>query len=190
MSVTITVQVEANGDDGAANLTAGTLTLANNTQWAGDVAGANYGCFQRFQLPLHPRTQVYSAALIVTCDSTHNSDPATTRIDAEDADNPAAPSDYADYAARVRTTANATWQTFGDWIADTEYSYDYIASIIQEVIDRPGWAYNNYINVFWEDLNSTNNDYRRGYGHTASAAKAAQLQITFDPPLHGGPMFL
>lgn len=190
MSVTITVQVEANGDDGSANLTDGILELANNTQWAGDVAGKNYGCFQRFRLPIPPGSQIFNGGLIMTCDSNHNAAPALTNIDAEDADNPSAPSNYADYAGRVRTTAQVAWITWGDWTKDVEYTSGNIASVIQEVIDRPGWRQNNYITIFWEDNGSAFGQRRRAYGHTASAAKAAQLQITFDPALMGGPIYL
>ena len=66
----------------------------------------------------------------------------TAKLQAEAADNPA------DFTARrissvKGTTASRAWSWDADWNPDTWYAGPDITQVLQEVIDRPGWAAGN-----------------------------------------------
>jgi cellulose synthase/poly-beta-1,6-N-acetylglucosamine synthase-like glycosyltransferase len=54
-------------------------------------------------------------------------------------DDPSAFTDYTDYDARARTTANVHWQPSA-WVSGTDYDSPDIKAVIQEIVDRSGWA--------------------------------------------------
>lgn len=59
-----------------------------------------------------------------------------------DADNQAAPTSEATAAAMVETSASVSWSP-GAWAAGSTYNTNDISSIIQEIVDRAGWASGN-----------------------------------------------
>jgi hypothetical protein len=70
------------------------------------------------------------------------------KIEGEDADNPATFSTYADFIARVRTTANVSWINSAASYPPDYYTSPDISSIIQEIVNRGGWASGNHIAIF------------------------------------------
>lgn len=75
------------------------------------------------------------------------------RVYAEDADNPTAPDSAADAMGRTRTTAFAAWQLDG-WADDTTVQVTGLASVVQEIVNRPGWVSGNGILLLLDDNGS------------------------------------
>jgi len=113
-----------------------------------------------------------------------------SKIRGEDADNAAAFSDYADYDSRPRTTAVVNWDDIPAWTVDVECDSPDFTSVIQEIIDRAGWASGNALVIFWDDHDnrSTNSNYtnRHAYSYDDTPAKAPKLHIEYTPAAAGG----
>jgi len=97
------------------------------------------------------------------------------RIKGEDAGNPAAFSDEADYDGRVRTAAYVDW-TVPAVTANSFYETPDFAAVIQHIIDRPDWRKGNALVVFVEDN-----------GSDASAGRAFK---SWDGSPAGSPLFI
>jgi len=102
---------------------------------------------------------------------------------ADDADDSAQPTTTAnDLSNRVLTTAKVTWTATN--IGTGWKSPGDVAAVIQEIIDRPGWASGNAITILL-DARTTSNDFRfRCYEN--DPLLAAKLDITYTPPAGGG----
>lgn len=107
--------------------------------------------------------------------------PATV-IRAADADNQGQVVSQAAHDALPRTTAEVAW-TPVVWTTGTRFDSPDIAAVIQEVIDRAGWASGNALTILWEDntgagFQAKNHIYAaaRNWG---GQANAATLSITY-----------
>lgn len=76
------------------------------------------------------------------------------KIYAEDQDNPPATSDATDWFSATLTTAAVDWDPV---TTDTGAVFNgpEIKTIIKEIVDRPGWAYGNAIQLMVKDDGST-----------------------------------
>jgi len=115
------------------------------------------------------------------------SDTATvvnTNLHGEAADNPGTFTDYTDFWARTRTGEFVAWDAIPAWTAETIYNSPEIKTIIQEIVNRAGWASGNSIVIFWRNDGSTETAgvRRRAYSYDTSTTKAPQLVITYTPP--------
>lgn len=104
-----------------------------------------------------------------TVDST-GLDPYPTTIDMEDSDSATLPVSYADVASRPRTTASVAWDIPTGGIGDESLSADFSA-VLQEVVDRPGWASGNSLIVF------INEEYTSAFNERGSSLPA--LNFTY-----------
>jgi len=171
-------------DDGAsswiANLTAGEARVG--------YAAANYQKFgggKRFTNITIPKGSTITAAyLTIRCASSESDTVCKSIIQGEDVDDAAQFSDLADYQGRTRTTALVYWDSIPAWTADTDYDSPEIKTIIQEIIDREGWASGQDIVIFWDDHDgrSDSGAYRRGYSYDGSSTYAPKLHIEYTPP--------
>jgi len=86
-----------------------------------------------------------------------------SKIHGEDADDAATFSTLADYDGRPRTTAVVNWNAIESWTGGGERISPDITSIIQEIVDRPGWASGKAMVIFWDDHDggSTDDNYFR-----------------------------
>jgi hypothetical protein len=195
MAETLDRQVAASADDckvawdGSA--WALDLTFVNNV--VGYTSSTNYkmGCGMRFlNIPIPKGSTINSAKLTLTCRLSRSNTIVNSKLRGEDADNAAAFSDYADYSGRPRTTNQVTWNNIPAWTAETEYDSPDITSIIQEIIDRAGWASGNALVIFWDDHDDisthVDNTHRHAYSYDSSPAKAPNLHIEYTPPAAGG----
>jgi hypothetical protein len=82
----------------------------------------------------------------------------TLDVSAEDEDSPARPAEsYSppyDGIDSTLTTAKATW-TLGAMVNGTWYASPDISAVIQELVDRGGWASGNDINMFLHNADSS-----------------------------------
>ena len=133
---------------------------------------------------------INSAYITITARADRSATVVNSKIHGEDADSPSAFSDYSDYSGRPRTSAEVNWDDIPAWTEDTEYNSPEIKTIIQEIIDREGWASGNALVIFWDDHDdrSTHSDQtnRAGQSYDGSSGKAPKLHIEYTPPAAGG----
>jgi hypothetical protein len=112
-----------------------------------------------------------------------------SRISGEDVDDAVAFTTQSDFEGRFqnRTKATVDWDSIGEWTTDAEYTSPDIGSIIQQIVNRPGWESGSAIVIFWEDFegrSDTVTDYvdRRSYSYDANPAKAVTLYVAWRGP--------
>ena len=97
-----------------------------------------------------PGETVSSASIQFTSDGS-SSDTVSLKIEGEKiADSPFFTESDSIFAYRTMTTANVSWSP-PDWAADTagaEQKTPDLATIVQEIIDLPGWASGNHMTFF------------------------------------------
>lgn len=172
---TLSVRVAASGHD-VEQLT-GTLEI-NTTGSNLDLGRDDVGChFQNIALV---QGQVIDNAYIefeaVASDS---GSPVNLTIVAEDTDDASVfGTGTGALDALDLTTASTTWNPSG-WVINTTYQSQNITSVIQEVVDRLGWASGNNINIV---IFGDGGNRRRGkaYDHTTSAAPLLVIEYTED----------
>ena len=94
-------------------------------------------------------------------------------------------------SSRPVTGASVTWDKnsgLTDWTAEETYNTPDLASVIQEVVDQPGWCGNNAIALIVKAIGSSNST-RYAYSFDNTGAKAPALSVSWDPnsvPSGGG----
>jgi len=172
------VQVEADADDAWDEGT--NLTPAANSQYIGDSSGTDYDSLARFQLPnVAQGASISSAYLKTCCDGATSGTACAWEVWASDEDDASFPANHAAYAALTPTTAVVTWDGAGAWVKDTWYDSPDIATIIQEIVNREGWAANQHILLVVSDDGSDADAYRRGYAHNQDNDKAMKLEVNY-----------
>ena len=81
------------------------------------------------------------------------------------------------------TKASTPWKWTKDklWTANEWYESPDISAIVQEIVDRSGWAANNSLVILY-NINQINyKDDRRFWSFDGDPTKAAQLVITYQP---------
>lgn len=118
---------------------------------------------------------ITSASLAVSAKESH-SGTANMVIWGEDADHSEAYRGVnGNISSRTKTYASQSW-SIPDWTADTQYSTSGLTSIIQEIVNRPGWCGNNSLSLILEP----NDGQRIIKSFDDSADQAPELQITYD----------
>lgn len=186
-STTNATRVNATNDDVTVRHSDDTLFNLNYLR-AGSTGGADdmWGSAMRFNnIPIYQGSTITNAFITFTANDNLATANVNTRIEAEKSDNPTdfngltGAQVYARYTNH--TTANITYDAIPAWVTDTTYNTGNMSSIITEIVNRYGWAYNNSIVIFWEDFEnrSTDGEYRSAYSWDGSAAKAPLLTIVY-----------
>ena len=161
------------------------FSLASNHFPGGWGGGAtdHYSCGARFLAVAVPNGATITAAyLTFTSKDNLNATTVNTNIIGEAVNDAVTFTNLANYEGRARTAAIIPWDNIGAWINNVEYQSPSIVSIIQEIVDRPGWASGQDIVVFWEDDSSTaQGAYRNAHSWNSDPTKALKLHITYTP---------
>lgn len=82
---------------------------------------------------------------------------------------------------RPLTSANVAWSTGAAWTNNVVYSSPDIKTVLQEIVDRGGWAAGNYLSLLvrGSGAGSTN---RPIYDYETAPAKAPVLEVTYQLP--------
>jgi len=182
---TLNLQVEANADDGYVDHSTSAFVANGNTQWVGKAWTSIWGCFARFTVPSIPQgSTISSAYLKPTCDTFIGGTILDTDIYAEDVDDASAPTTYAQFTGVAKTAARVAWNSVLLWYVNIEYQSPNIASVIQEIVNRPGWSPGQHICLFWNDDGGSPHIfwYRRAFAHNQDPTKAMKLEITYTAP--------
>ena len=126
---------------------------------------------------------VQAARLLLRSRSTgtHTND-ADVAVSAEAADNAARITSHADYLARARTTSSVAWPIRTTWAWLTEKTSPDIASVVDQVVNRPGWQTGNSLQVFVDNAGSPAGAWREGAAWDYSSGNyAPQLEVTYVP---------
>lgn len=125
---------------------------------------------------------ILSATIAFKQGSDTDSGSVSVNIKGEAADNPSQPISNADGRNKTRTTASVNWQP-GGWTSPgtVETSPD-ISAVIQEIVNRSGWASGNALQILIDRVNSGSTAYRtfRSYDSSpGSGSESPVLTITY-----------
>jgi hypothetical protein len=136
-----------------------------------------YHAFCRLHNPgLRQGIQLTSAHLSVYADATLSGAACNLSISFEDADNPSVPISHADIESRVKTS-EINWNNVEPFTTDGYYISPDLASILQPIINRPGFTSSSNINVFIRNNNSDEGAYRSLYAHELDPALYGTIQL-------------
>lgn len=97
-------------------------------------------------------------------------------IHAEDADNSVAlESNANNLSVRVKTSASVGWSSIPVWTANNTYTSEDISSVIQEVVNRPGWCGGNNVTIL---LSGTGARFAKSV--EGSSTESPQLNVEYD----------
>lgn len=162
---------------------------------ADDASGMKYGASQdlsgaslsigssaagmRFVGVQVPPGAVIKSAKLSVCSFTYGlTGSIEGRIRAEAADNPA------DFSGRrvatlKGTSASQAWNWDSTpWTANTSYESPDLRTVLQEIIDRPGWSSGNAVVILYSC--TSYDDDRRFWSFDGAPEKAARLKITYE----------
>lgn len=181
---TITRIPRTSADDG--HWIESSSTLINNFSnfsTGNDGAGAVNG-FIRFpandeseELPVG--ATITAAYLTMEAHSTTSAATCRLLIRAVDEDNPAAPATYAGAEGATRTTASVSW-TPGSVTDGVSYNSADFASVVQEIVDRAGWAADNAILIYVEDNGSDSGVQRQWRSQSGGPAPVLTVEYELD----------
>lgn len=78
-----------------------------------------------------------------------------------------------------QTTASVDWSSIEAWTAGSQYQSPELRIIIQELVNRPGWAQGNALTVLFE-TNASSVGKRGVTAYETSAAQAPKLTVTYE----------
>lgn len=138
----------------------------------------NYGAV-RFNNVTIPQGAVITSAFLRLTDS-QNQGARTVNIKLKGIDE----DDTADFSSdpdgRAKTSAAVDWDFNSvSQVTNTERTSPDIASIIQEIIDRPGWASGNDLGIISDDDGTSNDNIMRWLSFSGDATRAPQLEINY-----------
>ncbi len=84
-----------------------------------------------------------------------------------------------DATGRATTTATVAWNPSSTWTDDVDQTSGDIKSIIQEIVDRAGWASGNAIGIRIDDNGSTVGNYYPFVSYTSAGTSYSQLTINY-----------
>jgi hypothetical protein len=169
--------VASSADDGCWYSTSG---YANNLTngFFGNWVGASHLFFRFPNITIPQGSTILSAVLRMVASNTLSTSTVNTRISANAEDNPSAPGSWAACDGLDLTEAYVDW-TPGSWTASTKYGSPSLVEIIQEIVDRSGWASGNAILLLVKDNGSSSSASRGAYMiESSGGAYKAELEIT------------
>lgn len=142
---------------------------------------SNYTDGFRFRSVGIPQGATVNSAFLNVTSQASSSNTIDVDIKAEDADTGTALSTT--LYQLDRTTASVEWNPAAGWTVDNEYESPDISSVIQEVIDRPGWASGNNLTVIIDQDLTNIQSYRNVYH--LNGGSPATLTVTYNDDSKG-----
>ena len=163
---------------------ASNIRLGNRSGSFGDVFGG-----MRFTTVPIPQGATISSAFInvrTLPDGTasNSSNQVRLKIYAEAVDNSTQfNNNTGSFQNRISTSAQVDWDP-PSWSDNTWYSSVDISSVIQEIVNRPGWSTNNAISIMIKDDGSTAGIHKNIDQYGGSSVSAHKLDVSYS---NGGP---
>ncbi|MDD1669801.1 MAG: LamG domain-containing protein, partial [Methanomicrobiales archaeon] len=175
-SGSLNVQVGASTDD-TARFALSSFSPGMTIDWV-DVTNAgtdNVSSGVRFTGVTVPQGATITKAYITYRADQTRATPGSGKIYGQAADDAATFSTYTDYDSRTRTSTYVTWAPSA-WVAGTDYNSTEIKTVIQEIVNRPGWTSGNSMVLF---LVPSIVGSASGYSYDGSATYAPKLHIEY-----------
>ena len=171
---TFEVRVTANSDDAEEKLSNGSMTYISNDLDLIKAGGADQEVGMRFLNVTVPAGATITNAYIQFHASKSDSGVTNLTFRGEAADNPVTftTTDY-DLTTRAKTTASAAWSVPA-WTSGTNYQTTDLTAVVQEVVDRGGWASGNAIALY-----VTGSGSRLADAYDGDAANAPLVHIDY-----------
>lgn len=170
-----------NGDTGA-----WVFSLTRGGQTVGYYGNSEYkigGGIRFLNVTIPPGATITKAYLTITVRDAISAVVVNTKIRGEANDNPPTFTDYPNYSARPRTAAVVPWSAIPPWATDEQHNSPEIKTIIQEIINRPGWNSGNALVIFWDDHDDESTHaaarYRQGWSYNDNPTKCTKLTIAY-----------
>ncbi len=180
----ISERVGASDDDAAHSQNNHAFAPLSVASGMGDTTGSGVtgrGLFVRFSSVPIPQGATIQSAIITSLSADSQSGTVVRLvIEAENADDPSAIVDDTNWHALARTVASVSWNP-GATTLDAEFDTPSLVSIVQELVDRPGWASGQAMQFLLHDdaqLSDTN-AVRWAYTYDNDPAKAGLLIVTY-----------
>lgn len=138
-------------------------------------------CGFRFQGVSIPQGATINSAYFKPTSNGNHSALIDTVLSAQDADDAATFSNYADFVGRDKTAESVAWDfgTGDDWTTGELLTSPDISSPIEAVVGRAGWSSGNDLVIFWDDDGSTYGHMRAVYSYNGSSENAAQFEADY-----------
>ncbi len=176
---TVTSQVSLGTDDAEETLSSGAMNTNSPSLEMGEDNFAGSSDFQRVGLRFKNMTipvgATITSATITFTSNSNASDATSLTLSAEAADNPTAFSgSNSDLSSRTATSASVAWSSVTAWTRGTAYASPDVSTIVQELVDRAGWASGNAMVFFVEGTG-----HRDAQAYEADPTAAPELQVTY-----------
>lgn len=164
--------------DGYVETPAGNIATGGQFFRVGNGFGQSYSAgmvFTAVNIPVG--ATVSEAFLSLIGDAYGDAVTCKVKISAEDTDNAANLTTYANFVARARTTEHTHW-TIPTVNVDGDFYPSGLQDILNEVVSRPGWAYGNNLTIFMDDDSSSAGAYREfcAFNHAGSKYPVLTLE--------------
>ena len=171
---TVEVRVTADSDDAEEKLSNGSVSLIGNDLDLIEAGGSEQEVGLRFPNVAVPVGATITNVYIEFTANKSDSDVTNLTFRGEAVDNAGTftDTDY-DITTRAKTTALVAWSVPA-WSTNTAYQTPDLAAVIQEVVDRGGWASGNAIALY-----VTGSGSRIADAHDGNAANAPLLHIDY-----------
>ncbi len=176
-ATTLEVRVNAASDDATAS-GADAMSIKMN-YWP---VGAGLSSGARFANVIIPHAAaITSAYLVIDAYTGASATTVNSMIRGQASDNaPTFTTNRVDFDSRPRTAAGVAWTNIPPWTASVIYHSPDISSVIQEIVDRPGWQAGNSLVIFWEDDGSTGTAARQGRSFNWNPDRATGLHVEYE----------
>lgn len=180
--VDVSYSVLAGADDGYCQLSGGSLVAGLTTAYFGEQFSTAYRQFARFDNVTIPAgVNIDSAVVRLTSSGNFSGTTCNANVYFEDEDDPPAPSTASDVQT-ASLTSGVAWNSIGAWTTGSTYDTPELASILQDVIDRVGWASGQAVIVHLVDNGSSTDAYRRSACYENSTYDEAELIVSYSNP--------
>lgn len=140
----------------------------------------------RFVLAVPQGADVTGAAMNLTAFLSQSGSTPSTKFQAVAQDDPTYPSSGTDAGARPLTSASVSWKPSA-WTQGTTYATPNLTSVVQEVVNRPGWVSGNHIVLMWLPVGTPSTSVQAvDYANSPSTAASISVTYTDAAPAYTG----
>ena len=178
-SGSVTKKISSSNDDAKQNLSSGTVYLTYDKVY---LTPAYINGLRFSDLDIPQGATITNATITFTA-SDYNSGNINFVFKVEDTDNstPFTSTNY-DLSNRTTLVTTVSWLNVPDWTQCQTYTTPDLSSLIQEIVNRPGWAEGNAINLLI-DTYTDDNVYRKrqakSFDHWEGSDYAPVLTVTY-----------
>ena len=172
---TFTALIAAGADDGWIG---SIWSNVNNNYFAND-GSTSYSSYLRWVSVTIPQgATIISAKLTLKCAASTNTGVANANIYGNNVDNASSIPSLSAYNSAALTTAFTNW-VITSWTVGSVYDSPDITNLIQEIVNRPGWASGNALQVLIKNNGSGSNSTKAFTSYNTTPASSALLTVEY-----------